>query len=119
VNLVDGNADVYRQLLAEPAAKRLYLSPLVGRPTSKWAPLAILALEKGFTPHVIQDAAEGTTAWWSGLESAHWESWQRDWENLLHDSPELRAVAEIGIDRARARRDGCLQKEADERIYGR
>jgi hypothetical protein len=117
--LIDGDAEVYRQLLAEPKATRLHLAGLVGRPSESWATLAVAALDAGYASEEVASAAEGSVCAFSGEASAYWEEWRRDWEKLLEElDHRVRDVARRGIDAATRRRDESLRKEENERIYG-
>jgi hypothetical protein len=81
--------------------------------------LALAALDSGYTPAAIHDAAGGNVHSWSGEQSAYWESWRKDWEELLgSEDLRLKEVARIGIERATAHRDRSLLAEEAIRIYG-
>jgi hypothetical protein len=117
--LVAGDASLYRLLLAEPTAKRLHLSSLNGRPTRAWAQMALAALDSGYTPAMVCEATGGSMRMISGEQSAYWESWRKDWEELdTSEDPRLKEVARLGLDEVTAQRDRCRREEERARIYG-
>jgi len=119
VRLIAGDAQLYHRLLAEPSAKRLHLLALIGHPSPTWAKLAVAAMDSGYTPAIVHDAAGGSVRSWSGEQSAYWESWRKDFEELQgSDDPRLKEVARLGIEQATALRDRSLREEENERIYG-
>jgi hypothetical protein len=117
--LIAGDANFYRRLLAEPTTKRLHLLALIGHPSPAWATMALAAMDAGYSPAMVRDAAGGSMRSWSGEQSVYWESWRNGWEMLLQsDDLRLKEVARLGIDEATALRDRSLAEEEKKRIDG-
>jgi len=116
--LVDGDADVYEALLADPSLRRLHLHPLDARPDETWTSLAAAATDAGYSAEEIKTATIGYLQW-CGKESEMWEQWVADFERLIsHSDPRIAEVARLGYSEAVERRQAALEKERMEDIYG-
>ncbi|MEW6030893.1 MAG: hypothetical protein AB1554_15605 [Chloroflexota bacterium] len=121
--LIGESIELYQELLANKDMKHLHLVPLCGKPTDTWVAKVIAAMNSGYTAKEIAHAtrwADMKVVSWSGNESAMWDEWMKNFEPFLfHAEERIREVARVCIDNAKRSRDGALQEEFKEAVFGR
>lgn len=118
--LVGRDADVFRALLANPRLQAWHLSPLAGEPDGEWIPLAVAALDAGYTAQEVAEAAYGIMPGWEGRESTFWHSWADRFRALEEqEDVRLREVGRIGREDAEASEARAAAAERDREVTGR
>lgn len=104
--LVGRNAVLYRQLLARSDLEQVHLAPLYGEPDEAWWELARLAVDSGYSPEIVADAALGSP-WIIIVSGDGIDQWQRYEEEFAREegSSEVvtRDIAEAGLQLVRER----------------
>jgi hypothetical protein len=86
--LVGRDLEVYRKLLGLPSLAPWHLEPLGGKPDERWPELAALALDAGYRPRQVAEAAA------HGGYLAEWEQCFVRLEG--HPREDVREVARVG-----------------------
>jgi hypothetical protein len=106
-----GAPSLYRAFLASDR-RRLHLTPLRGRPNEEWLAKARVALQVGYTPTEVVNAAYAGGHSWEGSEAEMWAGWMAAFERLRANADaEIREVAQVGHDYASERRNAALLSE--------
>jgi hypothetical protein len=116
-----GNNDlqVFEAILNEARFQKYHLAPLAGHPKELWAEKVIRAISAGYSADQIASATLHYDNSWSGDESAMWQRWIDDFNTLMtHQDPSVRAVAEVGVAKARQRQALAAEEEHREAVYG-
>ncbi len=118
--LVGADPEVFRVLLARDSLRGHHLAPLAGVPTVAWWSLAEIALENGFGPTEVAQAAFNLESdGWSGSEAKHWEEWVEGFGTLRDtENPTLKEVSSAGKEIALHRVDRAHQRERQEAMRG-
>ncbi len=128
--LIADDLDVYRDFLAIHRPPSQHLAPLCGASETdgfetapslgkSWAEKAVLALDHGYTPEYVAQAAFGIFFSWCGNASEMWNAWIVQFESMLtHPERRVQVVAEIGRTLAIRNRDDALQRERATAVYG-
>jgi hypothetical protein len=118
--LVGDNTFLYRELVKRGSLADYHLNPLRGKITEAWTEKALIALEAGYEPEQIAEAAFGESFFWSGDASTLWRTWVDEFESLnKHDEPRLRSIADAGLRLARERAHSSVAYERKQAVYGR
>jgi len=128
--LIADDLELYRDFLAIHRPPSQHLAPLSGASKTEdfettpslgksWAEKAVLALDHGYTPEDVAQAAFGIFISWCGNASEMWNAWVVQFESMLtHPERRVQVVAEIGRARAVRNRDDALQRERATAVYG-
>lgn len=117
--LIGKDVELYREVLSDQRYKLVHLAPLYGMKPSNWNELATAALDFGYSPEEVAEAAFGTEHNWSGNESDFMQTWIDRFRPLTEsDDVRLKEVAAIGIVDFEKRRDAARVRERKEAIYG-
>jgi hypothetical protein len=95
--LIQGDVDVYEELLSRKRLSDYHLRPLRGLPQRAWSKLALAALRVGHEPAQIAGAAFGTshTVVGSGIE--YWHKWDLAFVEVGREKPpELQEISQYG-----------------------
>jgi hypothetical protein len=115
--LIGSDSRLFQILLGREHMRGFHLLPLGGPPTGAWCEMAVMALDAGYSPDDIANAA---FPWiWSGDEAAQWNKYIHDFETLLgHEDPRLHAVSKVGVHLARERQQQAMADEHREKVFG-
>jgi hypothetical protein len=117
--LVGGDVELFELLLDRPELEAVHLHPLRGRPSERWARLAIVALDAGHDPADLAQAAILTPMSWTGNASAMWGGWMEAFRALEdEDDPRLREAGRIGREWAEERVEQAKEQEHMEAVRG-
>jgi hypothetical protein len=96
--IVGRDPELYSQLLARTQLRDYHLAPLNGKPDQEWSQLAALALDAGYPPERIADAAAwGSGHFFAGPGVEYWEDWEQAFIALEeHPSVGMREVGRQG-----------------------
>jgi hypothetical protein len=118
-DLVGRDAAMYRDLLSRSHLKWLHLAPLADGPDEEWSPLALLALNAGYSVNEVADAVRGMVFAW-GSEAEMWESWAERFRPLReHPDARVRQIGAVGVNNAENQRDRARRGERAEAVHGR
>lgn len=117
--LVGTDTGLYSKLLTRQDLRSLHLAPLDGPPSSLWVELAIFALDAGYEPQEVANAAYGSVWSWTGNASDMWLGRIHDYSELeRHPDPRIQEVGRIGRERAESARSQALEEEHLEDVFG-
>jgi hypothetical protein len=117
--LIGEDIEVYRQVLTLPGLSKYHLAPLGGLPQKPWSDLALAALQAGYEPAQIAEAAfeETDAVVGSGIE--YWEKWDLAFAEIEREGPlELQEVSRYGRKMAQERLQGAKVLERSIGIHG-
>jgi hypothetical protein len=117
--LIREDVEVYGQVLALSRLSDYHLAPLGGLPQNPWQNLALVALQSGYEPAQIAEAAFYTSHSWAGSGIEYWEKWYLAFTEIEQEGPpELQEVSRHGreIAQKELQRARALEKHID--IYG-
>jgi len=119
--LVDGSAALYEVLLSNSSLSSYHLHPLgMGPPGPDWPDLAKRALDAGYGPQKVAEAAYRVSGAITGFGLEHWCQWQRAFEEIAGTSDDtLRQVAEHGLTIAQERLATAKGRQRQFEISGR
>jgi len=118
--LVNGDAEVYRALLAKQNLKRLHLQPLPSANDVVWPILATRALDAGYSVEDVADTSYLGLRTWEGPQSDMWHHIINRFDQFLtHEDPRLRLIAARITEIASSIRDDTRKRERQEAVYGR
>jgi hypothetical protein len=117
--LIENDADLYRKLLARPELADYHLDPLSGMPDEAWVPLALAALDAGYEPSQVADAADSAGHLWSGTGVEYWRRWDDAFASLEgHPDDGLREIAREGRRWVRSRLADAEAEEKRVALHG-
>lgn len=123
--LIGNNIEIYRSLLSLERLKRFHLAPLIWDDSESWIDKARTALESGYIPQEIVEAAHGFynvqfgVVTWSGPESQYRQEWIDRFGKLCsHPDSKIREIGAIGQKRAQEDFQKAIKRERSEEIYG-
>ncbi len=121
--LLGDDIGLYREMLESNELEDYHLAPLSGDPNWGWAARAKIALEAGKSIDEIVDASYRTGGFtvWGGSESTMWRGRRLAFEELkrTHGSdPDIRKIAQQGIELMGRREKGAEEREHLEAVYG-
>ena len=117
--LVNGDLDLYRQLLDSESLKEHHLDPLEGSPDATWRRIALAAMNRGYSVQDILYATGGRIRSWVGPASAMWAAERREFEALLNDADDrIVAVGRAGVEYTKAREQEAIAREKAEAVEG-
>lgn len=106
--LVRDDVEVYRQLLSIGRLSAYHLEPLGGLPQETWWSLARVAVQAGYEPAQIAEAAFAVSHTWVGSGIEYWEKWDLAFSRGgLDESSELQEIGRHGRSIAWARLKGA------------
>jgi hypothetical protein len=117
--LIGKDIEVYRQFLSLKLLSDYHLAPLAGLPQKAWSDLALVALQAGYEPAQIAEAAfeESDPIVGSGIE--YWEKWDLAFAEIgREESPELQEVARHGREVAQRELQGAWKLEKQIDVHG-
>ena len=117
--VVNGDLELFRQLLDSETPRDHHLDPLAGGPGDTWRELTIAALDHGYSTQEVLYATIGRSRSFVGPASKMWAGERRRYAALLNDPDER--IAEIGrggVEYAEAREQHAIERENDVAIYG-
>ena len=118
--LIGHDLDLYRNVLASSLARPHHLAPLNEMPSERWQERALLALNAGYSPATIVDAAIGTSRSWSGSELEYWNQWIASFEALAsHSDDRMHEVGRRGVHVSQGYREAAARREHEDEVYGR
>ena len=120
--LVANDTSVAVVLFGREELKELHGAALRDGPSEAWMERALAVLERGWEPKRIVASMTGGTSSWEGEASLHWQSKIDAFANLRHDPPadaSREAIIAAGIEFFARQRDVAVEKERQERIFGR
>lgn len=110
--IVNGEIDVYHELLKNTDLKGYHLAPLRSKIGPTWLSLAEKALAVGFTEAEILTAAFSRSFSWSGPQSNVWKEMEERFKSLASNSEgSLKRMLESGAKRAKDNMEECLKNE--------
>ncbi len=119
-HLVGGEPDLYRRLLGRQEVELLHLEPLQGHPDDRWAQLAELALDAGYSSAEVAHATRGMLMRCEGNASDMWKGCADAFGPLArHLSPRIREVGRVGREDAEFEVEQALEQERKVAIFGR
>jgi len=118
--LIGNELELYRVLLGNKLLELFHLIPLKWHDQDIWKQKAKLAMDAGYSPSYVADAAYGFHGLpWMGSESKMWKEWVDRFDSLLlHEDKRIRQVGAIGKADAEAKLQGSLKSEHDEKVFG-
>ena len=117
--LVSGDLDLYRQLVDAESLEQHHLDPLEGGPDATWRPIALAALDCGYSVQDILDATIGRSRSWVGPASEMWAGERRAFEALLNDADDrIVAVGRAGVQYTSTREQDAIDRETAEAVEG-
>ncbi len=118
--LVGDDLKLYTELLKQQQMAQYHLAPLVGHPVGSWKGKALIALDSGYSPEQVAEAAFPFYIHWVDSEAAMWQQWVGEFEELKnHTDPRIQAVGERGAAHARSKAQTAARRERKEAVYGR
>lgn len=118
-SVVRSDLEMYEVLLFKKEFRRHHLAPLRGHPKGDWIERAKIALDAGFSAEDVAHATRSGSWGWSGPESAMWQGWLDDFNELLSDPDNrIREVARIGVKYVKEMQEHALKRERREAVYG-
>lgn len=117
--MVSGDLDLYRQLVEAKSLKDHHLDPLEGGPSDTWRPMALAALDGGYSTQDVLDATNGWYWTWEGRESDIWAGRRKAFEELRNDpDPRIVEIGRAGVDYTSERERVAKRRETEEAIEG-
>jgi hypothetical protein len=117
--LVGNDEDAFRRLLRTFRTDEIRTAPLRREPDERWARLALVALDEGYSEDRVIWAIDGGMTMWSGNESDKWTARMESFALLSqHADERVRRLASRGKELAEAERDRCLKEEREEQVRG-
>lgn len=117
--IVGDDLDVFRALLQADQLRDYHLTPLHGHPNEKWVTKARVAVEAGYAPEQLVDAAFGYSSGWQGSESAMWGEWVERFDWLKQQPDEaMQAAGRLGSELASAKKENALVRERAAAVHG-
>ena len=97
--LIREDVEVYGQLLSLKRLSDYHLAPLGGLPQKPWSNLALVALQTGYEPAQIAEAAFETSHTVVGSGIDYWEKWALAFAEIgREEAPELQEVSRYGME---------------------
>lgn len=117
--IVGDDVDVFRTLLQADQLRDFHLTPLHGHPNEKWVTKARVAVEAGYSPEQLVDAAFGFSSGWRGSESGMWGEWVERFDWLKQQADEaMQAAGRLGSELASAKKENALVRERAAAVHG-
>ena len=117
--LVNGDLDLYRQLVESKALKGHHLDPLQGGPGDTWRRTALEALDRGYSTHDVLDATIGRSWTCVGPASEMWAGRRKEFERLLNDpDPRIVETGRAGVEYTTEREEFEKGRETKEAVEG-
>ena len=117
--LVNGDLDLYCQLLDSESLKEHHLDPLEGSPDATWRRIALAAMNRGYSVQEILYATGNGIRSSVGPASAMWAAERREFEALLNDADDrIAAVGRAGVEYTSAREQGAIARETVKAVEG-
>ena len=109
--LVGDDLNLYQHLIDRDVGDVLTLGPLIGKPDKAWLEKAEMALDCGYAPEDIAEAAFGVEFSWTGSLSEMWEGWAEAFQNLDTDDRRLQRALDYGANLAEERAKKAAERE--------
>ena len=120
--LVSSDLRVAKALYEREDLEHLHGAALNGDPNEAWMERALLALDKGWSPERVAFETSMDVAF-SGEASAYWQKKVDAFESLRvsgpNQEPDRERIVAAGIALYERKRDEDLQRERQERVFGR
>ena len=117
--LVSGDLDLYRQLVESESLKEHHLDPLEGDPDDTWRPIAVAALDRGYSSQDVLNATIFGPRICVGPASEMWAGLRRAFEELLNDrDPRIVETGRAGVTYAAEREEFEMRRETREAVEG-
>lgn len=121
-HLVRDDLNLYLLLLRTENLKMFHLVPLTWQSDEVWVDKAKMAMDAGYSPRDIANAAYGypfRSVSWTGRESLTREKWVKRFDTLCsYDDERIREVGRIGKAKAEVELQNALSREREEDIFG-
>ena len=118
-HIVNGDRDLYKQVLARADLARLHLRPLTHFNTSSWPGLVEEALQSGCNPKHIAQSAFQMSGFWSGNESDMHRRRIQELNLIETDKkPALKELIDMMLDWEQSDFDRCVAQERREAVFG-
>jgi hypothetical protein len=112
-HLIREDVEFYREVLALPRLSDYHLAPLAGLPQKAWSSLALAALQAGYEPAQIAEAAFKTHHTTVNAGVDYWEKWDLAFAKI-GEIPGLQEVSRQGAKLAQHNLERA--KEMEKRI---
>lgn len=117
--LVNGDLDLFRQLLDSETPREHHLDPLAGDPDDTWRKLAVAALDYGYSTQEVLSVTIGRSRSWKGPESKMWAGERCAYAALLNDPDDrISEIGRAGVEYMSAQERHAIRRETEEAIYG-
>jgi hypothetical protein len=117
--LIGRDKELFRRLLETPSLADYHLEPLGGPQAPDWESFVCAALDVGYNPEIIAQAAIERPHSWTGSGLEYWERWDQDFVAFEgHSREDFREVVRIGRERVQEKIARARKSQRQFELYG-